>query len=47
MRRIDVPVYIGVMKCTMQNEKPLMVVQNEPFTHQDAFRDYRGDPHSG
>jgi hypothetical protein len=41
MRRIDVPVYIGVMKCTMQNEKPLMVVQNEPFTHQDAFRDYR------
>lgn len=41
MRRIDVPVFVGVMKSTENSEKPIMVVQNEPFSMGNSFDDYR------
>ncbi len=41
MRRIDVPVFVGVMKSTENSENPILVVQNEPFSTGNSFDSYR------
>jgi hypothetical protein len=39
MRRLDVPVYVGVMKSTLNQEEPLLQVSDQPFSP-PAFDDY-------
>jgi len=41
MRRLDIPVFVGVMKSTENAEKPIYTVQDAPYTLSNSFEDYR------